>query len=379
MKTEAPLGITWKRLLTAFLFGLAFLCPHKVHANTFVDCDPQAFKDLDSGSSSVRDTLAVLSTVDKSNFSSLQDKYGLDVMIPIDGVPTDFGASINTFSTKLSQLKTQYNYASTHTSQQEYVSYIFSDNSTRAYMSCVKSRVAAARGLHVYVENTTSTEFTAKVYWNAGADTPPGAQLVTLDVTHSSNGSLSHKQFMLAPQGEWAFTVRRDPSEDVILVANLGKGGLLADTTVINSTPVITEPVPVAIDTFSITDTQPYTYTFRFDANAGPDSVANLRLHTQCTDYYGNTANGFFLSSTHRQAVIPNPNCSVWINGVFTVVDNPDWDAAYVRFYGKAFTTDKTCKNVDQYIIELPSHMQIPGATKPSNVDVSAIPGLRCS
>jgi hypothetical protein len=179
-------------------------------------CDPSLFKDYDAQRSSTVETFAILDIIDESNFSQFRQKFTGNVVIPIDGVPVDFGTSYSSFNQKRSDLHRRYQSNYSKQESQASLRIKFSAESSSSYRACLDAFVRTQVGLHLWANHVSDDGVTVVVKFTS----PPG-DARSLDIAITRSGSPS-QSFTLLSNGSRAIPMTKSAAQEVRIVANGG-------------------------------------------------------------------------------------------------------------------------------------------------------------
>ena len=111
------------------------------------DCDPEAFKYLDSAEMDVTTSLAYLRTVTEKNFERRKQDGSIGVTIP--DTPFTFDGSWSDFKEKRRQFFEQYEFNYSYTDASSYLKAGLDTNSVAAYTQCLKQNFPVRAWLEV--------------------------------------------------------------------------------------------------------------------------------------------------------------------------------------------------------------------------------------
>lgn len=185
-------SLTWTtviKLTLSMTCWLAFFLPQTSYAalneQISAACNPEFFKEVDSGTLSLEETLAIIDIVDADNFHKMGHDASGNVSIPVEGVPIKFGASYKDFSEKREILHKQYE---SNYSKREYQSWLRTSMSS-TYVECLEKFTQSrdTPGLYIWTTAPTETEVTVHLKWII----QPGNHAI--DVTVNPSGASSVK------------------------------------------------------------------------------------------------------------------------------------------------------------------------------------------
>jgi hypothetical protein len=252
-------------------------------------CDPQLFQDFKSDTTSDATTLSTLKIVNQSNFEEFRKNFGESVVIPIYGVPVDFGATWSSFEQKRNEYfsKNKMDYDERHA--KNFLEYRFSDNSTRAYLKCIEAQVLSSKGLHLAWANAGGATPILIVTWLDTASAWPPRRNVELKITNG--GKTTHSRIPIYSAGRQSLNLERDPRYDLAVTANIrgvDEDAIVAPADPKLPPPPIPPPSPVAYKSvYETLDPPDPSHTLTV---AGPPFQGRLILPVGATIFAGDFA-----------------------------------------------------------------------------------------
>jgi hypothetical protein len=270
-------------------------------------CNPELFKDYSTGSKMSEESLAVLETVDSSNFDSFKQNFSANIIIPIYDTPVDFGATYGSLDEKRKSLRTVYKRNFDAKSAHAWLNIYFSENGTSSYAKCLDAYNKNTHGLHIWVKNLTPDGATVYLQWN----NPPGLGKVRAVVAADGVKGWRDMYVDLEPNADRNFHVNRPSDAPVTVRANTIQG--YSDDVMIPATikvvPPPQEPESLAQDQRLTVFCKLYEGIYDF-INLGPGT---LEVYENCGGCKGIAPRGGALKPGEKRIMVLNNGPTILI------------------------------------------------------------------
>jgi hypothetical protein len=233
-----------RSILVAALLSLLIDPVHLALSATRSDeCDPKLFQDYKSDVTNDNVTLSVLKIVSEKTFDQFKSNFGANIVIPLFGIPIDFGATWASFNQKRTEVFQKYKLNYNEQRARDYVEFKFSDNGTRAYVKCIEGTVLKQRGLHLAWGDTGNQSPTLIITW---FDTPqPHPPERTVNLKIASGRTTTNSRVNIFSGGRQTLLIPRDSKLDTTVAGNI-RGVDSAEATMPADPVVIPPEKPIA-------------------------------------------------------------------------------------------------------------------------------------
>jgi hypothetical protein len=195
-----------------------------------LSCNPDKFKDFFSGTWNNDVNIAIVDTIDQSNFDDFRQGFKGDITLPVLG---NFGSTWNSFNNHRAELHEGHRAKYSRRGAETWVRTKFSQAGASAYKTCIIN----TSGLHLWAEEIRQGGAVVYVYYKEGTNYQ-GPVKVRLEAKGPTKWK--HDPIFLKGGSE-NFYVSREADKEILVIGNTSRG--TPDHLVIPA--VGDEPVPL--------------------------------------------------------------------------------------------------------------------------------------
>jgi hypothetical protein len=191
------------------------------------NCDAALTRDYYNQVTDTKTTISLLKLIDESHFSDFKQKFSGNVIIPLDGVPVDFGADWSSYKQAVDRYASQLNI---NYSNEEYESIATSSVPEPARKDWLACKIITTPGsLFLEIDNLSADGSVVRITGEYSPErgrredgTPDSANNPYVFSTGSS--FVDQPPVSWAPNLQHTFSVKRDPKTDFFFTINLING-----------------------------------------------------------------------------------------------------------------------------------------------------------